>query len=63
MVRIHQLVRLPKPTAEGITHRALCQRSFRLETGKQLRGSENPKEVTCSRCRLMSLGISVKIAQ
>lgn len=49
-VKIHYLVPLTKPLM-GITHKAACQRAYSFATGKQLRGTEDVKDVTCEKCK------------
>jgi len=47
--KTHLLIPLARPV-NGIAFRAKCQRAFRFNTGKQLRGSLKHEEVTCSKC-------------
>lgn len=48
--KIHLLIPLKQPV-RGITHKAKCQRAFKFSTGRQLRGTMNPNEVTCTKCK------------
>lgn len=47
--KIHLLIPLKQPV-NGIAYKAKCQRAFKFSTGRQLRGTENLAEVTCSKC-------------
>lgn len=58
--KIHYLIPLSHPQM-GIEFKAACQRAFRLSTGKQLRGSRDLAEVTCSKCRQSGLFVQAAI--
>lgn len=47
--KIHLLIPLKQPV-NGIAYKAKCQRAFAFNTGRQLRGTENPAKVTCAKC-------------